>query len=1532
LTAILSTASARIRRGSGSVRKIRRGDRPGRPLIWFAAAALIVASMAFSQGLQYEPPVIPGHEPPFRQSNRSPFAEGNRAILKNESKMFTDTANIDFEKRQLTLQRVDADGNAIWNYHYGELNDYITDKKNASFYDAWYDKLTEDRKAELGQPAAPRLQWELAVHYPPWAQRLLGNEPPKLKIEGRLQLTVAYERTKTWTTKEDEIIDVIPIDFSTNYEFALTGSVGRLISVNITHTKQDGFDLTDDPLKNFKVEYKESYPGELEDEIIQEIVAGYMGFDMPGTNLSGYSDKADGLFGIKMRAKLGPLMLTAMASHAQGEAISKELGGKNDPDNMAAQRESEYIRNRYFFVDRRYKEDYNIANNIMASTRVQSPRITDIQLFVSILCSETSQSTTRRYMSNVDGNGEACYRMLEENTDYTVDRDRGFVRFDYAVKDDEVVAITMRTADGSITKGTIVPTAAPNNSVQNLALLKPRNLDDQTAANTPEFDLMWRNVYYLGDLEDAKLDMFWFDPAVGDTIRHTPGGRLISDVMGLTDDQGRARLEKVEVFNAAKQELIIPPWSADANGNEPFANPALGTMADARIYRFGSRTSEMRDYVPKYGMLTGGAIRRTSYDNLGWNILPGTVTVKTNSGTLLIEGEDYDLDYQMGVIDLLSARARAAESVVITYQRESDFVLEKKVLAGLRGEMRLPFISDNSFMAASVLYQNAATSADDIPLLGNEPFSKLHLSFNTSLDFEPEWMTKAVGLLPFVKAEQASAAKLDFEIVRSRTNTNTSKDQSAYLDDFERTRNDYSLSLRHSSWYNSHFPFSYTHDPDPIRTGQNIAQEMLRTGRIPAWDIYWYTPSAYDERNRITRYSVWQRDPRNPRHSNTDNYIDVLRLHTKPASEHHPIDVRERFDSSYAAITTSFGRNGINMENHRYLEMVVNPKGTGVGRKGKLMVQIGTFSHDQVRDGGAPNGRFDLEDTTFQNRPELISQFDRGLNKLDVADKFYVIPNASRTGWDTLSRTQNTDLLVFPRSVDNPSGDIFRRYDRDNLGNYRYVNGTCCNSIDNTENIDLDGVPRIGIRERYYSYEIDLDDESSPYIDREARVIGDWRVYRIPLKEILGHASIQKDSASAGGTDWLKARGMRLVWYDFDTRQRDRENELLLAGLELVGNYWEPSPGDSTKIEATSISNFDNMDYYESVFGSIVRPKSGEMTPKEQSLRLNFFNLNQGDTATVRRNMGYYSRDISGYEGLSVKVYDYSSKIYGDDLKFVMRFGSDDSTFYEYTSTIPRHKAWNDFEMKLQDFSDLKLAAEAAVGDEAIDISRGHLRVRAPKGRRPNFKAITFMAFGVSWNGAAPTDTGEIWVNELVLTGARTLTGVAARVNVTTQWSDFLSMGAGLNYTAGDFRTMSDMTVGNEGRSELSANVNAKMQFDKFLPERWGVSIPVGGALSGGLSRPTVRPQSDILLLDDDGRPDGFRYGPRRDRHDARARAWRPEVARAAVRNVHDHKDRVYIVRKVKRVGKPARRVHARQDKDRRKLQHDFQHYRPRPA
>ncbi len=1401
---------------------------------------LVLAISLFSQGLQYEPPVIEGFQSPYQSRYSSLLTEPDARLLKLNTKLFSDTARIDFESRQITFMRNDSLGVSVWNYHYGELNDYIMAGRRHSFIDNWYKSLTADSKKAINTRPAQKLQWELAVHYPPWAKRLLGNEPPRLRIEGKLEITIGFENGETRVGNSVTSTGSGGLVFDNNYEFGIHGSVGRLININITANRNDGFDLAEDPLKNFKIEYKETQPGELEDEIIQEVSVGYTGFDMPGTSLSGYSEKKEGLFGIKVRSKLGPLMLTTIASHSQGEAITKDLGGASDRDFVKT--EKDFVQNRYFFLDTVYRTYYNTRYNLSKpnSNAPLPPRVQELQVFRSVDPFQVKDRTL--YKAKIEG-ADYSFEKLTQDGHYYLESNQGWIRFADSVRinDADIIAITMRSTDGKLVKGVKVPDNATD-TPQSLWVLKKKN-SSQLSSSDSTFSLMWRNVFDIYGMseQDFSVELVYVDPAkTDDTIKHVEGKKLISDVIGLTEN-GKANTKNSDIFAFNKSEIILPPFSSDPQGNEPFANPELKDLSDSTVYRYGSTHKNFSDYKSKFILRLSGTSKPTSFDDLGWNIMEGTVTLKTSSGKTLQENVDYTLDYQMGYLELISPEAKSAQSLTITYQRESDFVLEKKVFAGARGEIRLPFISDNSFAAMSLLYQNAASSSKDIPQLGSEPFNKLHLSFNTSLDFQPEWMTSAVNLLPLVKTEESSSAKFDLEVVHSRMNPNTTRDGAAYLDDFERTDESYGagITIYPTQWFPSHFPF-----PDDSLVN-----------RPPAWDNYWFRPLANDETWKVNRFSVWKRDPNNTRVTSSDNTIEILRFHVTPAPQDPAIS--QRFLHSYGSITQPFYREE-DLETARYLELVIRPDGAGPGKKGKLTIQIGKFSEDQVLNGGILNENADFEDSLKQNDRTKFDLLDRGLDFRWDDDEFYLIPKEDKSGWDTLSKTQNSQWL---KDLSDPSGDNYKVYDKDHLKNYRYANRTQRNDIYDSEDINKDGSIHSSVQEQFYSFTIDLDDANSPYINHDARVVDSlgWRLYRIPLKEDAG--GIRK---SINSPDWKKIGGVRLVYHDFAPENITREHRLLIERMNIVGSSWETVglKGDSTlvpKIEASSISNQTDSAYlYSSLAEKFVTAENGEATPEEKSLRLRFFNLEPGDTALVAKNMNQFAQNISGYDSLSFHIHGDSKAPYNNELKFVFRFGTDSATFYEYRGFIK--SGWNKIKLSLQDLADLKPKTESDnLPLDTVSPDR-RIRIVAPANKRPNFSSISYMAVGVMRdnNGSPGVFEGELWVNELKVTGSRDLNGWAARTTLNTQWADFLSFSTGMSYTEGSFRTMTDKTIGSADKTDLAANINVNTKLDKFFPDSWGLEIPLGGSVSGSVSRPIMKPNSDIRLLDNEGKADNI--------------------------------------------------------------------------
>ena len=170
------------------------------PFILFCALFFSVSG----QGLKYETPRIEG----FHPLDEEPFAPSaltseNPVILKLEfnqqEKVFKDTAIIDFEKRQITFRRYDDLGFRLWEYHYKELSDYLLARRNSALLKGWKAGISVSRNdAASSKQSVMKFQWEMPVHYPSWAQRLIGTDPPRLSINGSLTIRMGLIIQPSW--------------------------------------------------------------------------------------------------------------------------------------------------------------------------------------------------------------------------------------------------------------------------------------------------------------------------------------------------------------------------------------------------------------------------------------------------------------------------------------------------------------------------------------------------------------------------------------------------------------------------------------------------------------------------------------------------------------------------------------------------------------------------------------------------------------------------------------------------------------------------------------------------------------------------------------------------------------------------------------------------------------------------------------------------------------------------------------------------------------------------------------------------------------------------------------------------------------------------------------------------------------------------------------------------------------------------------------------------------------------------------------
>ena len=207
-------------------------------------------------------------------------------------------------------------------------------------------------------------------------------------------------------------------------------------------------------------------------------------------------------------------------------------------------------------------------------------------------------------------------------------------------------------------------------------------------------------------------------------------------------------------------------------------------------------------------------------------------------------------------------------------------------------------------------------------------------------------------------------------------------------------------------------------------------------------------------------------------------------------------------------------------------------RGTRTGDHGVLHLDFGAVSEDQVRNAQEPNGILDEEDRNPRDGTFIVDKEDTGLdglfNDMEIGDG------------------------------DDPNGDDYEFDEARVSPDYTRINGTEGNKLEDTE--DLDGNGLLDRTEEYFSLSISLD-EFSEFIEGE--YLNGWRLYRLPLDG--DHVS------RFGNADWSNIEYCRL----WGTGWEDQEEvEVQIASIDVVGSTWLSQGVSSAAGEPVSDDRF----------------------------------------------------------------------------------------------------------------------------------------------------------------------------------------------------------------------------------------------------------------------------------------------------------------------------------------------------------------------
>ncbi len=491
---------------------------------------------------------------------------------------------------------------------------------------------------------------------------------------------------------------------------------------------------------------------------------------------------------------------------------------------------------------------------------------------------------------------------------------------------------------------------------------------------------------------------------------------------------------------------------------------------------------------------------------------------------------------------------------------------------------------------------------------------------------------------------------------------------------------------------------------------------------------------------------------------------------------------------------------------------------------------------------------------------------------------------------------QNLKIVERYKYYNNPEGNSHAN--ADNTESYT----TAASIYPNVEDINKDNTLSEG--ENYYQYVIELDPTKmvigeNHIVDiQEAQNVPlpngtttscKWYQFRIPVREY--------DQLIGKLNGFQSIRFMRMFLNDFE-----KPVFLRFASLELVYATWRKytedllQPGDyttgtgaNTSFSISTVNIEENGSRYPVPYvlpPGIEREQwystsSTSTQLNEQALSLDITDLASGDARAVYRSTSY---DLRNYG--KVKMFVHAEKkaesdpIDDGDLVLFVRLGSDyTNNYYEYEVPLQftnwgvgkddPYAIWpigNNVEIDLTRMVDIKTNRNRLIRSGDINYSSQLLYSEYSDGRRytvlgtPNLGKVKVIMIGVRNPKKETLDDGNnmlpksciVWVNELRLSDFNNRGGVAAMALARTNLADLGNLSLYGSYTSAGFGNLEDNPTSLELVNTLQLQSTLDMELGKFLPEKWGIRMPLYLDWNKQIGSPEYNPlDPDVRLKED---------------------------------------------------------------------------------
>ena len=677
-------------------------------------------------------------------------------------------------------------------------------------------------------------------------------------------------------------------------------------------------------------------------------------------------------------------------------------------------------------------------------------------------------------------------------------------------------------------------------------------------------------------------------------------------------------------------------------------------------------------------------------------------------------------------------------------------------------------------------------------------------------------------------------------------------------------------------------PYNYDVEPNQYSAGidadGNLKNPQSRWGGIMRKLDY----TDFETQN-IETIEFWLMDPfiEKPNHSGGKFYINL-----GDVSEDILRDGRKSFENGLPSTAE-----------------VVNVDTTIWGRVPTTQPIVYAFDNDESARKFQDIGYDGLSSTHGMNDEQsfFANYLQRKQNEYGVGSRAYQQASNDPSGDDFRH--------YFSSDYDQSGAGIVERYkyynnpegnspvDSDNDENFP----TSVTSTPNAEDINKDNT--LSESENYYQYVVDLSpdkmvigenhivdiQEATVQLKNGTTTTCKWYQFRIPIRE--------PDQTVGKPNGYQSIRFMRMFLNEFS-----EPIILRFATLDLVYSTWRKysedllQPGDyvsgddaNTSFSISTVSIEENgsrqpVPYVlppgvdrESWYAS----SSSYIKQNEQAIALDIDNLTNGDARAIYRSTSYDLR----YYG-KMRMYVHAEKKYAsdnlndDDLTLFVRLGSDyTNNYYEYevplkltpwyTSADNREVIWpvdNNVEIDLQKMVEIKTNRNRKMRSGGDAMSQMMLYTEYHEGKKytilgsPNLGKVKVIMIGVrNPKKKSLTDGNDmlpksaiVWVNELRLADYINRGGWSAMALARTNLADLGNLSLYGAYSSSGFGNLEDHLSKVELVNTFNFQTTLDMELGRFLPETWGVHLPLYLDYNKEIGSPEYNPYDpDVLLADD---------------------------------------------------------------------------------